>query len=78
MAIDLTWLQQQFPEILSLSPLSKGGQKEVFSGAHASDGAVVLKIYHPQTDLKRFVRDIQAVQSIRVCHQLSQITVAAR
>jgi len=64
MAIDLTWLQQQFPEISSLSPLSMGGQKEVFSGAHASDGAVVLKIYHPQTDIERVVRDIQAVQSI--------------
>jgi serine/threonine-protein kinase len=64
MAIDLTWLQQQFPEILSLSPLSEGGQKEVFSGAHATDGAVVLKIYHPQTDLSRVVREIQAVQGV--------------
>lgn len=64
MTIDLKWLQAQFPEISRLSPLSQGGQKEVFSGNHPTDGSVVIKLYHPKTDVDRIVREIQAVQAV--------------
>lgn len=64
MTIDLIWLQQQFTDISSLNPLNEGGQKEVFSGNHTTNGAVVLKIYHPKTDINRTTREIQAVQNI--------------
>lgn len=64
MAIDPKWLQAQFPEISCLSPLSQGGQKQVFSGNHPTDGSVVIKLYHQQTDVDRIVREIQAVQTI--------------
>ncbi|NEU76473.1 serine/threonine protein kinase [Hassallia byssoidea VB512170] len=64
MAIDIAWLQTQFPEISSLAPLNQGGQKEVFSGVHITDRTVVLKIYRPQTDIDRVIREIQAVQDI--------------
>lgn len=64
MTIDLKWLQPQFPEISCLSPLSEGGQKEVFSGNHPTDGPVVIKLYHPKTDHDRIVREIQAVQTV--------------
>lgn len=64
MTIDLVWLQAQFPEISCLSPLSQGGQKEVFSGNHPAEGPVVIKLYYPQTDIDRIVREIQAVQTV--------------
>jgi serine/threonine-protein kinase len=62
--MDPKWLQAQFPEISCLSPLSQGGQKEVFSGNHPTDGSVVIKLYYPQTDIDRIVREIQAVQTV--------------
>jgi len=64
MTIDLKWLQAQFPEISCLSPLGQGGQKEVFSGNHPTDGPVVIKLYDPKTDHDRIVREIQAVQTV--------------
>lgn len=64
MPINPAWLQQQFPDLSSLKPLSEGGQKEVFSGVHNTNGSVVLKTYHPKSDLNRIVREIQAVQGI--------------
>jgi serine/threonine-protein kinase len=64
MTIDLKWLQAQFPEISRLSPLSQGGQKEVFSGNHPTDGSVVIKFYHPKIDVDRIIREIQAVQAV--------------
>jgi serine/threonine-protein kinase len=64
MTIDLKWLQAQFPEISCLSRLTPGGQKEVFSGNHPTDGPVVIKLYHPKTDNDRIVREIQAVQTV--------------
>lgn len=64
MNIDIIWLQQQFPEITSLSYLNKGGQKIVLSGSHAEDGVVVLKICSTQTGVDRILREIKAVQEI--------------
>lgn len=64
MSVDVGWLRSQFPEIQSLNSLSKGGQKSVLSGNHKTEGDVVLKIYHINTDADRVIREIEAVKSI--------------
>jgi serine/threonine protein kinase len=65
MMIDPAWLQQQFPDITSLRPLNPGGQKSVYAGVHPTDGNIVLKIFHPNTDPQRALREVQAVQNIQ-------------
>lgn len=65
MIIDPAWLRQQFPDITLLRPLNPGGQKSVYAGIHPTDGSVVLKIFHPNTDPQRALREVQAVQNIR-------------
>lgn len=65
MNIDTAWLQQQFPDFSLLKPLGSGGQKSVFSGNHDTDGNVVLKICHLNTEPERVFREIQAVQNIQ-------------
>ncbi len=50
MSLDPTWLQQQFPDIAGLRQIGQGGQKWVFAGTHPSNGQVVLKLFHPQSD----------------------------
>jgi eukaryotic-like serine/threonine-protein kinase len=72
MNIDVVWLQQQFPDCTSLTSLAQGGQKQVFSGHHKKDGAIVLKIYHPQSDEQRIIREIEAVQFIN-CMRVPKI-----
>lgn len=64
MTIDLNWLKQQFPEIQIFRPLAPGGQKSVFAGTHKNDGDIVLKIFHPNTDIQRALREVEAVSSI--------------
>jgi eukaryotic-like serine/threonine-protein kinase len=64
MAIDQAWLRQQFPDISISRPLDAGGQKSVFAGTHVRDGEVVLKIFHPGSDVERALREVQAVSQI--------------
>lgn len=64
MAIDPVWLQQQFPDINISNALTPGGQKSVFAGVHNTDGNVVLKIFHPNADVERALREAQAVSQI--------------
>jgi serine/threonine-protein kinase len=64
MGIDITWLQKQFPDISKLTPLGIGGQKNVFSGTHANDGEIVLKLFHLGSDRERATREVQAVATI--------------
>ncbi len=68
MNIDSNWLHQQFPDFSNLNPLGQGGQKLVFSGEHATDGEVVLKLFHLATDPERVMREVQAVQNIQSDH----------
>lgn len=78
MNITATWLATQFPELSNIQPLSRGGQKQVFSASHASDGEVVLKLMHPQQDVARTTRELVAVaqvQAARVPAILDQGTV---
>jgi serine/threonine-protein kinase len=65
MRIDPLWLRQQFPDLSSLTPLNPGGQKSVYAGRHPVDGEVVLKIFHPNTEPERALREVRAVQNIR-------------
>src|SRR5688500_10803917 len=65
MSIDAAWLRQTFPTLANLTPLSGGGQKWVYSGTHPTDGEVVLKFFHPQTDPDRARREVEAVVKIR-------------
>jgi serine/threonine-protein kinase len=49
-------------DLLEITPLAKGGQKEVFSALHPVHGEVVLKLITPTTDsLERVKREIRAV-----------------
>jgi serine/threonine-protein kinase len=65
MSTDAAWLQQTFPVLSNLTPLSQGGQKCVFSGTHPTQGNIVLKFFHPQTDLGRARREVEAVVRIQ-------------
>lgn len=64
MAIDPVWLHQQFPDINISNALTPGGQKSVFAGVHNTDGNVVLKIFHPNAEVERALREVQAVSQI--------------
>lgn len=65
MSISLKWLGPQFPDLANLKPLNAGGQKEVFSADHKSDGAVVLKIIHPHQGVESVEREILAVRQVQ-------------
>ncbi len=73
--VTVAWLANQFPDLRSVQPLSQGGQKSVFSGDHPTEGDVVLKLVHPNSDIERTVRELVAVarvQSARVPAILAQ------
>jgi serine/threonine protein kinase len=72
MAIDVSWLQKQFPDITDLKPLGHGGQKLVFSGKHPKDGDIVLKLFNPTSDPERAAREVQAVAAIN-CPRVPKI-----
>ncbi len=59
------WLNQQFPDLTSFSPLGSGGQKLVFAAQHPVEGDVVLKLIHPNQDAETVRREILAVDQIR-------------
>ena len=72
------WLAQHFPDLQNIQPLATGGQKEVFSATHPTDGDVVLKIMDPSQDIERTLRELIAVtqvNSARVPAILGQGTV---
>lgn len=59
-------LLKQLTELSLLEYVTKGGQKEVFSAQHCNRGKVALKVLPPITNVDRFSREIEAVQSIAV------------
>ncbi|BBO77934.1 hypothetical protein DSCW_53510 [Desulfosarcina widdelii] len=63
--VTITWLARQFSDLQSIRPLSQGGQKQVFSALHPHDGDVVLKLMHPNADIKRTEREIIAVTQVQ-------------
>lgn len=64
MAIDPAWLKAQFPELQNIHPLDAGGQKSVLTVEHPTDGQNVLKLFHPGADVKRAIREVEAVAAI--------------
>lgn len=77
-SITAAWLAPQFPDLQNLQPLSQGGQKQVFSASHRTDGDVVFKLMHPSADIERTRRELLAVaqvQSPRVPKILDQGTI---
>lgn len=62
--VDLEWLQSLFPTLTGLEPLGAGGQKQVFSAKHPTEGDVVLKFLKPPVDLEAIRREIEAVSKI--------------
>lgn len=71
MKIDPGWLQSQFPTLHDISPLSEGGQKQVFRCYHQERGDCVLKVVLPGSE-GRMDREIEAV--VRVgCEFIPQI-----
>lgn len=62
--IDLRWLEQQFPDLKNLAPLSQGGQKLVLSADHPADGPVVLKLIQPTQDLETTNRELLAIDQV--------------
>lgn len=62
--ISTSWIVAQFPDLTSLAPLARGGQKLVFTATHAVDGQVVVKILRPPVDLQGVAREVLAVQQV--------------
>jgi eukaryotic-like serine/threonine-protein kinase len=63
-ATPLDWLNQNFPQLSSINPLSGGGQKQVLAASHGVHGEVVLKLLRPPVDHEATRREILAVQAI--------------
>lgn len=63
--VTATWLAGLFPDLRKIQHLSQGGQKQVFSAFHPSDGDVVLKLMHPPADIERTARELIAVARAR-------------
>jgi serine/threonine protein kinase len=62
---DLAWLQSQFPNLNRITPLAAGGQKQVFTAEHPTEGPVVLKILHgPSFNVEEIRREVLSVQKV--------------
>ncbi|MEN6486163.1 MAG: serine/threonine-protein kinase [Syntrophobacteraceae bacterium] len=59
------WLIQKFPNLQNIQPLSRGGQKQVFSAVHPYEGNVVLKLMHLDANIGHTMREILAVAQIQ-------------
>ena len=62
---DPAWLSATFPNLTNFKSLCQGGQKLVMTALHPTDGEVVLKLIHPNTELEAIRREILAVQQIQ-------------
>lgn len=62
---DPNWLMSTFPNLSDFRSLGQGGQKLVMTAKHRTDGDVVLKIIHPNTDVETVRREILAVQQVQ-------------
>ena len=62
---DIKWLQNQFPDLSKFQPLAPTGQKEVFAADHHTEGAVVLKIFKPGSNVERIQREMEAPLKVK-------------
>lgn len=65
MQLTAAWLQQHFPDLAGIRPLSQGGQKQVFEARHVDDGDVVLKLIGTGQDLERTMRELLAASQVK-------------
>jgi serine/threonine-protein kinase len=63
--LPVDWLRVNFPDLSNIAPIGVGGQKFVYSCSHPSDGEVVLKIIHPNTDQVTVDREVYAVEQVQ-------------
>jgi serine/threonine-protein kinase len=64
-ALLVGWLSTTFPDLQNILPLSQGGQKQVFSAQHVTEGEVVLKLMHYTADIERTQREVLAVNQVQ-------------
>lgn len=62
--VDPGWLALQLMNLTDLQPLAAGGQKQVFSATHATDGEVVIKLMHPGADPARTERELETAAKV--------------
>ena len=63
--VDPAWLALQFPDLTDLQALATGGQKQVFTARHTTDGEVVIKLIHPGGDPARTERELEAATKVQ-------------
>jgi serine/threonine-protein kinase len=63
--VDPGWFARQFPDLTDLQALAAGGQKQVFTARHATDGEVVIKLIHPGGDPARTERELEAATKVQ-------------
>ncbi len=70
--MDIPWIAAQFPQLVGLQPLAKGGQKVVFAAQHAAEGEVVLKLLLKATGGERLEREVLAGQLVE-CDRVPRV-----
>lgn len=70
--MDIPWIAAQFPQLIGLQPLAKGGQKVVFAAQHATEGDVVLKLLLKATGGERLEREVLAGQLVE-CDRVPRV-----
>jgi serine/threonine-protein kinase len=70
--VDIPWIAAQFPQLVGLQPLAKGGQKVVFAAQHAAEGEVVLKLLLKATGGERLEREVLAGQLVE-CDRVPRV-----
>jgi serine/threonine-protein kinase len=70
--VDIPWIAAQFPQLVGLQPLAKGGQKAVFAAQHAAEGEVVLKLLLKATGGERLEREVLAGQLVE-CDRVPRV-----
>lgn len=70
--MDIPWIAAQFPQLVGLQPLAKGGQKVVFAAQHAAEGDVVLKLLLKATGGERLEREVLAGQLVE-CDRVPRV-----
>lgn len=70
--MDIQWISAQFPHLVGIQPLAKGGQKVVFAAHHAIEGDVVLKLLLKATGGERLEREVLAGQLVE-CDRVPRV-----
>lgn len=69
--MDIAWIAAQFPDLIGLQLLARGGQKIVFSANHSSEGEIVLKLLAKASG-ERLERELLAGQLVE-CERIPRV-----